>query len=692
MVKAQEVTLQKVLEGSYQFQVPLYQRPYQWTKEQWDTLWGDVVSLAEERQEEHGATATHFIGSLVLAPAPGVVAGGLTKFMVVDGQQRLTTLTILLAAIRDHAISTIPDGGSRHAARLEHTFLVNQYEDGPGRYKLLPTQQDRDDYVALINKSKVAHPSSRVVEAYSHFSALLDLAAADESNPTVAAIEDAVSHGLSLVSISTEPDDNVYRIFESLNNTGLKLTQGDLIRNHLFMRLPSRSQEVYDRHWRSLQRTLENNQIEWLFWIDLVRRDPIVRFRDTYTKQKARLESLRTEESVAGEVARLAHLGSIYRLMWHPEEEEHPAVQRQLRRLLDWRATVTDPPVLQLLVMRDNGEASSKEIARAMLIIESYLVRRILAGRASQGVNRQLAGLANELYADKSSQSVDITVHTYLTRQVRQYVSDQALRDAARTSAFYYSGRANQRKQVLLWLEDLFNSQEHINPANLTIEHVMPQTLSPQWWGKLAESYDEEAISELHTSLVHTLGNLTLTGYNAPQSNRPFDEKRAYLRGTSLKMSQEIGEAERWTFAEIQTRTDRLIEMAIQFWPGPLDEGSPADKTDKTYWVSLRFILAELPSGRWTTYGDLASAIGVAAQSVGNYLANQPAPNAHRVLKSDGTVSPQFAWIENDRTDNPRDILAEEGVTFDQNDRADPKARLTVEDLVTFLPAAKDEL
>lgn len=689
MVKAQEVTLQKVLEGSYQFQVPLYQRPYQWSKDQWDTLWGDVMRLAEERQEDHGATATHFIGSLVLAPAPGAVAGGLTKFMVVDGQQRLTTLTVLLAAIRDHIISTHPGGGGRQADRLEHTFLVNQYEDDHNYYKLLPTQQDRDDYIALIDRVNISHPTSRVVEAHKHFGALLHRAAEDEETPSVAAIEDAVSHGLSLVSISTEPDDNVYRIFESLNNTGLKLTQGDLIRNHLFMRLPTRSQEVYDRHWRSLQRTLENEQIEWLFWIDLVRLDPVTRFRDTYTKQKMRLEVLRTEEDVANEVARLAHLGSLYRLMWHPEEENHPEVQHRLRRLLDWGATVTDPPVLQLLVMRDAGKASSDEIARAMLLVESYLVRRILAGRASQGVNRQLAVLANELYEDSGHEPADAAVHAYLTRQVRQYVSDQALRDAARTSAFYYSGRANQRKQVLLWLEDLFHSQEHINPKDLTIEHVMPQTLSPSWMDHLLEDYDHESISELHTSLVHTLGNLTLTGYNSGQSNRSFDEKRNYLRSTSLRMSQEIGEYDKWTFAEIQARTDRLIDMAIQYWPGPLKD---APVEEKTYWVNLRFILAELPSASWTTYGDLATAIGVAAQSVGNYMAHQTAPNAHRVLKTNGTVSPQFAWIEKDRTDDPKELLQEEGVAFDQQGRADPAARLSVEDLVSLLPAADEEI
>lgn len=161
--------------------------------------------------------------------------------MVVDGQQRLTTLTLLLAAIRDHIISTHPDGGGRQADRLEHTFLVNQYEDGPEHYKLLPTQQDRDDYIALIDRAKITYSSSRVVEAHQHFTALLQRADEDEDTPSAAAIEDAVSHGLSLVSISTEPDDNVYRIFESLNNTGLKLTQSDLIRNHLFMRLPNRS-------------------------------------------------------------------------------------------------------------------------------------------------------------------------------------------------------------------------------------------------------------------------------------------------------------------------------------------------------------------------------------------------------------------------------------------------------------------
>lgn len=682
MVKAQEVSLQKILEGSYQFQVPLYQRPYQWDKEQWGVLWKDILRLSEERQTEGAAGATHFIGSLVLAPAPGVVAGGLTKFMVVDGQQRLTTLTLILAAIRDHILVSGGEGARRRAGRLEHTFLVNQYEEGSEYYKLLPTQQDRDDYTTILDQARFSHGSSRIAEAYQHFASLLDLAEGDDDAPTVREIEDAVSHGLSLVSISTEHDDNVYRIFESLNNTGLKLTQGDLVRNHLFMRLPTRGQEVYDRYWRSLQRALENDQIETMFWIDLVRQDPTARFKDTYARQRLRLEAMRTEEDVTAEVERLAELGALYRLKWYPEEEPHPKVRRQLRRLLDWGATVTDPPVLQLLVMRDKGRATSEEIARAMLLIESYMVRRILAGRASQGINRQLAVLSSELYEDTSSQPVDALVHNYLTRQVRQYVSDRALREAAQTSAFYYSGRANQRKQVLLWLEELFHSQERIDPEDLTIEHVMPQTLSTDWERNLAQHHDE--VAEQHTALVHTLGNLTLTGYNAPQSNRPFAEKQAYLRGTSLKMSQEIAEEPDWTFEAIQVRTARLVDLAVRYWPGPLEDSALAP--DKDHWVNLRFILSKLPAGTWTTYGDLASAVGVSAQSVGNFLANKLAPNPHRVLKTDRTVSPQFAWIGDDQGGDPQEILEQEGVSFDARGRAEATARLRADALVELLP------
>ena len=207
-----------------------------------------------------------------------------------------------------------------------------------------------------------------------------------------------------------------------------------------------------------------------------------------------------------------------------------------------------------------------------MLLIESYLVRRLLVGRASQGLNRQLANLANQLYENRSSEPADVAVHTYLTRQVRQYVTDQALRDAARTAAFYYAGRGNQRKQVLLWLEELFGSQ------NVSILKICPSnTLCRRPYHRSGVSisetdYDEEVIDEQHASLVHTLGNLTLTGYNPPQSNRPFEEKRAYLCGTSLKMSQEIGRESKWTFEEVQNRTARLIEMAIDRWPGPLDD------------------------------------------------------------------------------------------------------------------------
>ncbi|MFI7670997.1 DUF262 domain-containing protein [Nocardia sp. NPDC049526] len=220
-----------ILEGSSQYLVPLYQRPYGWGDEQLQELWNDVIQLAEDRT--HEPQATHFIGSVVLAPTPAGVAGAVTRFLVVDGEQRLTTLTLLLAAIRDY-LRAVDGSASRDTDRIHNQLLTNQYHDDPDRLKLLPTQGSRPAYTAIIDGS-ATDDNGNVGSAYRFFrSRLAELTAADDMPFGLSQVVQAVVSGLSVVSISAHPGDNVHRIFQSLNNTGLKLTQGDLLRNYLF--------------------------------------------------------------------------------------------------------------------------------------------------------------------------------------------------------------------------------------------------------------------------------------------------------------------------------------------------------------------------------------------------------------------------------------------------------------------------
>ncbi|OLT10234.1 hypothetical protein BJF77_00425 [Kocuria sp. CNJ-770] len=628
MVAAQETTLQKILEGENQYLVPLYQRPYQWGKAQWSVLWQDIVQLTEDIKED--PSSNHFIGSLVLAPYAGNVAGGLTRHLVVDGQQRLTTLTILLVAIHDHILSH-DSAARRGAERIKNTFLTNQYLEDPYRTKLVPTQADRDAYSAVIDGVPGADGEGHIGSAYRWFrTALID------TELPVEEIEKATTSRLSLVSISTAESDNVHRIFESLNNTGLKLSQGDLLRNHIFMRLPEQGDHVYRTLWKPLQDLLTREELDTLFWLDLVQRKPTVKIGDTYQAQKKRFEAFGTEDEIAAEVRRLLELARLYRLIVRPEEEGSAPVRRRLQRLQAWASATVAPLVLHLLHLRAEGRFDDEALAGALLVIESLLVRRLLVGRPSMGLNRMFAQTVQDI---GRSSDVDKELRDYFSRGQRHYSTDQDIRQAVANVPFYAVGRASQRKLLLTWIEELFESREPVDPAKLSIEHVLPQTLSSSWRQSLSAAVGEDAAIE-------------------------------------------------WGPEQIQQRGQQLMEMIIEAWPGP--NTAVKDSGPNNLWHRLDQMLTEIPAGRWTTYGDLAKALGTAAQPIGNRLRDAPVPNPHRVLTSSAKPSPDFRWGDEDRTDDPAEMLKQEGVLFDKSGRADSEQRLFAADLVRLVTDEED--
>ncbi|SBT44571.1 GmrSD restriction endonuclease domain-containing protein [Micromonospora narathiwatensis] len=682
MVAARETTLQELLEGSKQYQVPLYQRTYSWTKSQLARLWDDILKLAEDRVDE--ANATHFIGSLVLAPSPTISPAGVAEYLVVDGQQRLTTLTILLCAIRDHRAQ---HEDPMHRDRLNQQYLVNPWKPEPQRLKLVPTQADRAAYLACLDSTPEAGGADPVGAAYRFFVA--QLAAADDPDDPldIERIENAVISGLALVSVTAQAGDNVHRIFESLNNTGLKLTQADLLRNYLFMRLPTRGETVYQSLWLPLQKRLTSEQLELLFWLDLVHRDQRVKQTDVYSAQQTRLNRLHSEEEIEAEVKRFSRLGALLRVILHPAEEKDPGVRRRLARLSAWGTTTVYPLLLHLLDRRDQGSATSEQVASAMLYVESFFVRRLLTGRPTNNLNRILLAVVTEMDQDPP---VDQAVRSYLSIGRKYYSNDASVRAAVRSIPYYLNGRAHQRKLILQWLEESYGSKEPVTPDSLTIEHVLPQSPTTEWRQMLAADLGpDENFREAHEALVHTLGNLTLTGYNSELSNSSFPVKRLQLDKSGVRLNQEIAARERWGRPEIHARADDLAERIVAIWPGPNEQAADSPEVP---WDVMAKALAELPAGSWTTYGDLAALIGSHPVPVGARLANHPVPNAHRVLQVEGTVSPSFRWSDPDRTDDPRDLLRAEGVKFDEYGRADQAQRMGTEDLAQLAGVTPEDV
>ncbi|MGW9477787.1 GmrSD restriction endonuclease domain-containing protein [Saccharomonospora azurea] len=680
-MKANETTLRNLLQGERQYVVPLYQRPYSWERRDLQQLWSDLLSVAGGHND-----ASHFLGSVVLAPSPSNTPASVQSWLVVDGQQRLTTLSILLCAIRDHVASE----NERLSARIDDLYLFNQYASGLERYTLLPTQADRDSWLALLERAPNAGGEDKIGLAYRFFRKELIAFGDNEEGHDFAHIEQSIAGRLSIVEIAAHPDDNVHRIFESLNHTGQPLTQADLLRNYLFMRLPNKAKVVYDQQWLPLQKLLDNKQLEELVWLDLVLRGDDRATQDgVYQAQQNNLNKLTTEEDIQAWISELHRKARLFRKVLNPEAEPNNTLRRALQRLKDWGAHVVHPIALRVLIAHEDEELSAHEAARALRVVESFLVRRILVGIGNTNANRILMSLVKELGESVPSAS---EVTKILSGPRKRFPTDQHLKDAVLANNFYWTGRGPQRSYILRCLEEDYRHGEPIDfsRSKLTIEHVLPQSLTREWRDMLAKGLPpDETPEELHRSLVHTLGNLTLTAYNNKLGNDDFDTKKQILADSGLSMNREIANAESWGSTEIRNRGRALADRAIRIWPGP-DDSATTEPPPNARWSLMTQVLASIPAGRWTSYADIAEVIGSHQVSVNGRLASSPVANAHRVLKLNGRVSSEFRWPDPSCTDDPRRRLETEGVKFDDNGKASAAQRISATELARLIDLDTD--
>ncbi len=665
-----ETRLRQVLEGSKQYRVPLYQRPYSWQRKQLDRLWSDIVELAEARKTE--PAATHFTGSLVLSL--GQVGPGGSEFLVVDGQQRLTTLSILLCAIRDHLDPTVPED-ELWRQQIHESFIVDRFKSGDERLKVLPTQADRDVYRGIVDSTGEVDAASGVGAAYRFFERQLEVADDPDDPHDIRRIAEATLDALAFVSITARNDDNVYRIFESLNNTGMKLTQGDLLRNYIFMRMGNDGDDVYSSWWLPMQNRLSSSDLEALFWMDMVATVADVKQGDIYAAQESRLSKL-SDSEVFDEVKRFSRLSQLLELMRDPSKEEDEATRRSLVRIQNWKAAPADPLILYLLDRRDAGSSTTEEVASALAILESFFVRRLVGGAPGSGLSRILLRAPSDSQPDIP---VDTALIAYLSSGRKFFATDEQIRSAVKTKPFYFTGSPAQKALLLEWLEETYGSKEPIDFAKASIEHVMPQKLTVAWRDMISAEVDEgESVDVIHDELVHTLGNLTLTAYNSELSNNSFEQKKVELARSGIRMNAEIAREPRWGRTEILKRAEVLAEKICATWIAPVSSDEAVDTG--VSWGLVRDLVSAVPEGKWTTYGDVAALAGTHALPLGQFLAQNQIPGAWRVLQAGGTVSPGFRWEQGSQNfgRSPHEVLQAEGLSFDQANRADPAQQVTL--------------
>lgn len=680
-MRVTETTLQELVGGPKQFRVPLFQRTYTWKERDHAQLWRDI--LAQYELSRPGAPSVngqdgHFIGSFVLAPTPAPAT--LPVYLVVDGQQRLTTLTLALCALRDAAAAEDESAFDR----ITNQYLVNQYaKETWDRWKFVPTEDDRQEYFACIKADHAGAGKGLISKAYRFFEVQMALPGPDDEPLDLALLESVIVSKLAIVDITAQHGDNVHRIFESLNATGVGLTQADLLRNYMFMLLPTRDKVVYEEVWRPMQELLGADNLEGLARVDLRRRGIDVRDDDVYRAQQARLQPIEHDEAeIEAQIRDLAVRARHYKRILLPDEEEHPGVRRGLQFLSRWRATTAHPLVMYLYELREEGRLDVDEMAEILLNLESFLIRRLLVGVSTKNLNRIFVQIVGQL-RQMDPPLID-AVRYQLSTERKFWASDDEIRTAAVSRPFYYYGRAEQRRMVLERLEESYGHKElaELSTLSLSVEHILPQSLSAEWITELTEAGDDaEAV---HRELVHTLGNLTLSAYNSELSNLPFERKQQIYGDSHLSLNKVLVERPRWGREEILARAAELAERAITIWPAPVP--GVAEEAIGFDWTRMHAALAAIPDGRWTTYGDLAALAGTAAQAVGNHIvANASLPKAYRVLTFDGRVSEGFRWDDAGDTRDPIEVLRAEGVEFDEAGRALPEGRLTSDDLQALL-------
>jgi hypothetical protein len=542
--------------GEKQNLIPLFQRPYRWSTDKWETLWEDVMI-----QYELGDSANHFMGAIVSVPAKSVPVG-VSKYLIIDGQQRLTTIALLLCALRDCV-------DPRTADRIQEVYLTNRHREPEDTLKFVPTQADRDAFRLIALDRRIPENGSLVATAYRFFANKLKNAEDANDQPVLPAkILSCLERALQVVMINLTDNDDPYLIFESLNFKGEPLSQADLVRNYVLMRFRhsptsgGEQERVYSRHWRPLENELGGSLTEFLRHYSMKEGEDI-RQGGIYAAVKNRLRKLDTAGKVETEMEAMRVYGGFYARFLTPVLETNGAIRRRLEHIANLEVTTAFPLLLRLFGARHDRTLTDEDLENCLALVEAFAVRRSVCAVPTNALNKlflqwarnfPLSGHLTWLHASMSDGKGN-----------RRFPRDEEFAESFCKSPQYGRGATTF---VLHKLEKSFEHKEAVDLSSATVEHVLPQTLTEEWIAALGET-----AKSTHARLLNTMGNLTLTGYNSELQNAPFREKKARLQTTHIELNRWILEQENWGAPQIEQRAQVLLPIAISLWNGPAITG-----------------------------------------------------------------------------------------------------------------------
>ncbi|GHQ48508.1 hypothetical protein VN1225_06740 [Helicobacter pylori] len=559
-MKAEATPLLKFIKDNQKNQlvIPIYQRLYSWEKEQCKQLWDDIIKIGGNDKMDG-----HFIGSILY------VLDGITHsdnaLLIIDGQQRLTTITLLLTALRNHL--------SDKRKEIEDHYLINSDKGGDKKFRLILSESDKDTLLYLIDKDrrKPSELSLKIVENFELFEEWIR-----KNTGKLETIFKGLEK-LMIVEIALEKEkDDPQLIFESMNSKGMKLTQTDLIRNYIIMETEVEKQEgFYNKYWRAMEEEFEQSKRKDLFnkfvrhYLTIKTREiPNINkvyaaFKDYRQKEGIKIEDLLKDlQKYCGYFCQIAL-----------KKEDDKDLNKALGFLVDLDMDVIYPLLLELYSDYSNGVLSKDDFRHSIALIESYLFRRAVCGLGTNSLNKVFPSFTKHIQKDEYFKSLKAHFG-YLTNNQR-FPNNDEFKNLFITIDFYKKFK-KKTKCFLERLENFGDTKESVNTKGLTTEHIMPQTLTEEWERDLGENFQA-----IHDKYLHTIGNLTLTGYNQEYSNKSFQEKRGMEKGfkqSRLMLNESLKNLESFGEEKIKKRANDLADLALKIWTYPKLDAETLEK------------------------------------------------------------------------------------------------------------------
>ncbi len=565
IMEAEATTLLKFIKGNQKNQlvIPIYQRLYSWEKEQCKELWDDIIKIGGNDKMDG-----HFIGSILY------VLDGITHsdnaLLIIDGQQRLTTITLLLTALRDHLNDEDEFLEKFSCQKIESDYLINSDKDGDKKFRLILSESDKDTLLSLIdeNRRKPSEPSSKIMENFKLFEEWVS-----NTNKLETIFKGLEKLMIVWIALKKEKNDPQL-IFESMNSKGIELTQTDLIRNYIVMETEIEKQEgFYNKYWRAMEEEFKQNKK----WFDrFVRHYLTIKTREipNINKVYVALKDYRQKEGIGIEDLLKdlqKYCGYFCQIVF--KKEANKDLNKALGFLVDLEMDVIYPLLLELYSDYSDGVLSKADFIPIIALIESYICRRAVCGLGTNSLNKVFPSFTKHIQKDEYFKSLKAHFG-YLTEKQR-FPNNDEFKKLFITIDFYHF---KKREYFFERLEN-FERKERVYTHEYTIEHIMPQTLTEdtkEWERDLGENF-----KEIHDKYLHTIGNLTLTGYNSEYSNKSFQEKRDMEGGfkdSPLRLNQGLRDLKSFGEEEIKKRANDLADLALKIWTYPKLDAETLEK------------------------------------------------------------------------------------------------------------------